>query len=500
MLFIRLEGSKKLGLVKSIVENLESLVRNMISFKAIICLFETPLGTEAQNIIITCLSKIDSSYYLTHTRYLKVLESFITNLSEARFQFIINIITLNTYDFLQSKQGYFLIRKVLKHIKQENLQNQIADSVIKDLKKFSGCHTGLLLLQCLIKYFSKAEVLVDSTQASNMSFNKKIIIQALSIEHKKSEPKQSSSKLNQIQSKFLNTPNPAVFMLFKAFVSEILLSFSIQSNDSEQVKGNIKVFELLISNCGDSALKHMLSLFSNQFIDKQIKLINEIIKFEGSLNCISKLIEYDLTAQDCSFAKFCSELNSKQIPEKFHNEWRIMKAKLINPQSIPLKNNELNSNKSSFKKGKKKSIISKELKKHDLQDPIESTLDHDSLNFDDFIMSNPSFFHEKTKTIPSNNSKIINYYCIQPQIISRSMIQPSYYEISNNQTNFSAYPSNQVMQLPNYYTGSNNHIHGFPVGFNPPISYSMPLTVQPLYYNSGTGMNPTSYNQLRKNK
>lgn len=152
----------------------------MISFKAIVCLLETPITEEVQIKGLEVLKKLDKNLLLMHTRYFKVLESIITSLKEDFLHTIIDIISCSILEMLKMKQGYFLLRKIFKNAKQGSLQEKIVSLITnQNFIEFMSHNNGCLLSQCIVRNFmvDKCKPVMKNSQ----SFNKQIIKKAYNI-------------------------------------------------------------------------------------------------------------------------------------------------------------------------------------------------------------------------------------------------------------------------------------------------------------------------------
>lgn len=109
-------------LVNKILLNLETLIKNPISFKAIICLFELPMTNISQLNVVRNFSNRSANFLISHTKYLKILESLVSAFNQKNLEYILKLISLNFLKFIKVKQGIYLIKKFIKKLK--NHQNQ----------------------------------------------------------------------------------------------------------------------------------------------------------------------------------------------------------------------------------------------------------------------------------------------------------------------------------------------------------------------------------------
>lgn len=483
MLFIRLAQPKKLKIVQIIVENLDILLKNMISFKAIVCLLETPLGSQAQDLVISYLSKIEATHYISHTRYLKILESFISCLSDSKLDFMVEIISKNIFEFLDSKQGYFLVRKIFKHTKQEKLQYTLAYSIASNLKKFIDNNNGVLLMQCLIKYFTQSKVRIENPSVDSTSFNKKIISKAIKIEQDSGSYLQQSDNKNDNDDSNSGpgscSNNPIVLLLFKLFIKEILISYSTFSYNSNQTKGHRKILSLFFSNCGDYTRECLLVTLASEDTLNQIQIIKELINLDISVDIIASIMEYELLKNKCDLFTLCYHLNINNIPQNLQSQWKTalstIKSKLI---KLKLLQHDVKYEESHKFNSKLYLADPDEYR----QDQFEEELNDNRDDFDEFVSSNKSFFEisDLTERTKNQKSKNINSFVEKPTFVSLKSLNVQINKsplltypprFNDNRSCFSIY-----QQLPpcnystNYYTTSPT----IPMTVNHNLHFSQP--------------------------
>ena len=179
ILLSKLPIDKRSESINLIVDNIDVLIKNLVSFKAIICMFELPMSSYSQLHLMNYLRKIDTNYYLIHTRYLKILESILTSFDEVNLDFIIQLVAIKVDELIVLKQGYFLIRKLIKKIQSVSNFRIILLNVIQNFKIYNNTENGILKLLCLYKTLQSHKNNTNSNLLTNKievkSFTKKVL-------------------------------------------------------------------------------------------------------------------------------------------------------------------------------------------------------------------------------------------------------------------------------------------------------------------------------------
>ena len=150
-MFIRLNDEEKNKSIQVITNNFKKLIINIISFKAIITLFEVPLPKESVYLITYILKDLHLSYYLEHSRYLKLLESILSNLNDNESDFVYFIVIKLCDKIIKQKQGFFLLRKILKSCINKVLLSNLIYTIIFNISVFFACNNGCNILYIILK-------------------------------------------------------------------------------------------------------------------------------------------------------------------------------------------------------------------------------------------------------------------------------------------------------------------------------------------------------------
>lgn len=78
-------------------------------------------------------------------------------------------------DFLIFKEGYFLIRVIIKSVKCELLQKEIVSLLIDNIKNFYKCHNWSLISQCVIYNFPLKNFIYEKSCSKHVNSNEFIV-------------------------------------------------------------------------------------------------------------------------------------------------------------------------------------------------------------------------------------------------------------------------------------------------------------------------------------
>ncbi len=173
LLFCGLSSNKRTYIIKALFSCLNDVIKNIISFKALICLLELPMSIESQIMIKDVFQSIPSEITLSRSRYLKLLESAISGLNEENVDFVIRFVELKFIELVKVKQGFFLLRRLIKRISRVENINKIIKLISFSVHSLQN-ENGILLMQCLVKSIYK----YNAEQSKNIiikSFSKKVI-------------------------------------------------------------------------------------------------------------------------------------------------------------------------------------------------------------------------------------------------------------------------------------------------------------------------------------
>lgn len=409
-----------------IINNLDVLLKNIISFKASVCLLETPIAEEVQIEGLKILKRLNKEILMMHTRYFKVLESIITSLKEEHLTIIIDIISNSILEMLNLKQGYFLLRKILKNVKQSYLQNKILSLIIdQHFIEFMSHNNGCLLGQCIVRNFivNKGK---STVWKNSQSFNKQIIKKAYNnivINDKLID--KSLGEETSIEDK----DYAPLSRFFDNFVRRILpnyVSFNFSKSVSKSHKKILEAFFEIDSN-------YFKFRFSQTLILNKGNLADSIVRQTLNLNNgnLESFKAFLLKKDDCPdiFRKLTACLGSvclKGFANEIINDWNSFLLKLNNNNTMryeldsPMELLNINSFDPSQKPLTEEANPNFKCKLFVRIDDLGSSDSDDEMSvnqFDDFVCTNQTFFldHEisgyaRTNKFPSKQKPKMNQY------------------------------------------------------------------------------------------
>lgn len=290
MLIVKLDVEQRSELMISMINSLDTLLKNMISFKAIACLLELPINLKCEKKIVEVLSSIDSKFYLEHTRYLKVLESSISSVSEVSLQPVFNKIFKETLLLLDLKQGYFLLRKLTKYLKLEENRKNLIVHIKPIFLDFIDKSYGLLLIKLFLKNFSyenRAENQGKKNKAKEaVSFNRKVFSK---VKEKEQAEIKDGKYVNFPKKQLKKQKNTSLDILFDLIFS----SFPAFGNCKNKFpsKNYKKCLDLLQDQA--TFLKYLNErLYNNkENLDKKIHIVYVLFRYYGKLDLVKKTFD-----------------------------------------------------------------------------------------------------------------------------------------------------------------------------------------------------------------
>lgn len=184
LLFFLSKETTQFNFFKLIILNYEEIINNYISFNCFCNLIETKLNSSCEEYLIIFIKKEMNSINLQElikkntkkniykVNYLRILECLIVkninndyrikdsdNNSNNYFKinFIFDYIVENLYNLIKIRQGFFLVRKICKLVKDKNTQIRIVEKICYNIKFFTSNANGCLLCQCILRNFSIKE-------------------------------------------------------------------------------------------------------------------------------------------------------------------------------------------------------------------------------------------------------------------------------------------------------------------------------------------------------
>lgn len=395
------ETSKKVALWL-IIQNMHVILKNMISFKALLSILEFQIDIELQDRVLEIVSQVENYLLLTQSRYLKLVEVLVSYMDDTRMRKVLRIITPIFRDLIKVKHGYFLLRKLVMHIDDELTKSEFLRLIsTNSISQILSSNNGCLLAQSMIKRFEEGimptqnligKIAVDST--TNNSFH----------------PEENNCGYINIDKKLY--PNEhigcsaALITFFDIISDDLVLMYSSFEFKKPIARLHKKIYLSLLHwpflkrritfklisiksiATLSSVLTSILLLFQGLF------LINSVLAEASSIGLDTMKLTRELTS-----------LKLRGLPADLLKKWVDF--------SSNLKKNQLKLN--EFSAFESKLIVNVEKGKKDILDDVNedkvcqsASIDYGSECFKDFIDNNQSFFESNSKRIinPSVTGKV----------------------------------------------------------------------------------------------
>lgn len=138
-------------ILKEIVENIEFLFSSNGQCSVIFIIENITIDKEKKK--IGKLLRETFNYYFWDINYLRILESVMCCIPLKYVKYIRDFALDNFSKLIKIREGYFLLRSIIKTCKEESIQENIINLISKDFLKFVRGANGSLLCQCIIHNF-----------------------------------------------------------------------------------------------------------------------------------------------------------------------------------------------------------------------------------------------------------------------------------------------------------------------------------------------------------
>lgn len=348
-IFNKLDFECKHEFIVFIFSNLSLILKNMISFRAAISILENPMQDYTRKVAIDFFIKIDHKELLTHIRYIKAIETLLPRMSEDEVAKIIEMVNPIFKDLLGLKQGYFLIKKLIKKSVSEPLKLKIISLIKKiGIAQFLSNNNGYLLTKCILKNFlSESQIQDEDDDEEALSLNQEKIRQISSQiesllykeENEDLNQEDSSVKENSVENpKYQSVVNPSCFCDDKAVIEffdilthELIFTYSSQSWSNTLNKLHKKIVTFFLDLNG--------GFFRIRLIDMLLEI--ESVQILNNVVCSIMMLYKDLALiedilsnvpQNPKIAEFFERLTHIK-PSQIPKEQEILWTKLMNFQS-----------------------------------------------------------------------------------------------------------------------------------------------------------------------
>lgn len=426
VLFIRLSDKDKHEIIINITKNFKKVIINTVSFKALITILETPLPSISINHLANIFKKLNISYYLEHSRYLKILECLLSNIKEQNANFIYYIVVNIFHLIINQKQGFFLIRKVIKTCKDIKTINSLIFKIINHNELFfktnNGCTLYYMLLKVCFKYnnnHTKNNIDLtnnktnynsfnDYTNDNQSSFTKKLVYQANKLANFNLDNNipQNNYSMHNYNNNFIVKKNFTISFIWSFF--NFLCYYNISGNNLNSCKLEIMYFKLInkivnfIFDNNQSLLYYIVNnIFFNFQFNLKVFFNNMLLISKGEMIILESLS----TIENKKLSYVIKNISNLSLPNHL-----ISKINFILNNKINIKSNFINNN------------------------YINNTI-YTNLNTSNKIRNN-SLLNKNSCTISSNNNydfnKYSNYYNINNFVNYNNNNNNNYNNNNNN--------------------------------------------------------------------
>lgn len=151
-LFFCLDKEDRTEIIKMCFSSMDELLNSNHSILSFVFIFENTLTQEEQCLIASLMIN-QISRHITNKRYLRLLESIVSCFDHENILKILQFIARSIHKIIDKKQGYFLVRALIRSSKYERIQNEIIKTVSSDFLFVATELSGSLIIQCIIHNF-----------------------------------------------------------------------------------------------------------------------------------------------------------------------------------------------------------------------------------------------------------------------------------------------------------------------------------------------------------
>ena len=230
--------------------------------------------------------------FLSNYNYLRLLECLLSSLPEEKHFSLIEFITNNINQLIKPRQGYFLIKKLVKINKNYVIQNMIIDKINSMLLEFASSFNGSIICQSIlhnfkIKTFNENDsriINIDNNSNNNIENYKYFLFE---------KTKYNLNKMYCYKGASINENNNTINSNNKLFVEDMLKNNNyINKRNTEYSLNNYNKDNYEKTNSISSSKKSNNDCYNNpcliKFYDKIIQIL-----FNSNMNKNTfKVIEF----------------------------------------------------------------------------------------------------------------------------------------------------------------------------------------------------------------
>ena len=151
-LFSKLERQKRMDYLMIIFSNLNYIKNNINGKQSLVYLIESELSLEEERLIVDSINKI-KDFSITNKNFIRIVESVVCcfqyDIIEELIYFYINYF----HDLIKIREGYFLLRVIVKRAKSNDIQEIIIHEILKNFEITILSVNGSLICQCIMYNF-----------------------------------------------------------------------------------------------------------------------------------------------------------------------------------------------------------------------------------------------------------------------------------------------------------------------------------------------------------
>ncbi len=270
-LYYRLSHTSRCEVLEKINQNTDMIYENNNGLCSLIFVIENTCNPKEVSILMNMI-KSNFKEHKWNKYFLRVLESVICCFPLESILFIREFALNNFYKLINIREGYFVLRSVVKISKCHEIQNLIFSYISKNFVKFVNGPNGSLICQCLLHNFPLEQYIHTKSYSKHLQ-------------------KESSKETNIIK---YDMNNPVIIKLIKLlFVNiQIWQKKSFRALLECAIKVSITPFEIRLIK---SIKKYDRPLEKIVSFDTHYELLKEIISNlsnEGFYFIINYLFEY----------------------------------------------------------------------------------------------------------------------------------------------------------------------------------------------------------------
>lgn len=195
-LYFYLNSTERKDILESCFSSLDNLLKSNHSVLAFVFIIENELPIIEQNLIIKLVEEQFTSRS-SNIKFLRLLESIVNCFSHELMHPLLLSISKEIINLISLKQGYFLIRALIRSSKNPTVQLSIVKAISGQFSSIAKSLSGSLLIQCMLHNFLCPEFIYEKCCSSNTWALKD---QVLAFERKYPKSSMSSFPLNLVLS------------------------------------------------------------------------------------------------------------------------------------------------------------------------------------------------------------------------------------------------------------------------------------------------------------